>query len=216
MGIRNRFGVALVSVVLMSATASIGHVQAEPWDPGTPYGPDKRPRAGQPTHIADIVPLAVFTPTQTNWQPKYPFPFDKMRNEVTADDVKAGGEICQWFQARYDILDGQIETLSGLLGASNSDYDNPNIQQKADILTANLDQAVDYLAPRAEMLSRNYDFAGDIYFPMFQAVNMYGLWQQMHNVNVGIKSRQPAWVFGPPNRLMGHFGSRIEMSRACK
>lgn len=179
-------------------------IHPDPDDPSVPYRPD-------------ITPLPQVVPTRTNWAPKFPFPFDKMRGEITDADITAEAEMCQWFTAQFDTLATQINTLTYLLaGANRGRYGVDGIDEKADIVTANIFQSADFLSPRAQALTQNTDFAGDVYFPLYQGENFYRLWQQLHNVGIGIQSRQPSWGFGPPRTLMEHYASGIRRSHVCR
>ena len=51
-----------------------------------------------------LVPLPVVTPTASNWTPKFPFPYNQTRGSVTDADITAEREMCQWFNAQYEIL----------------------------------------------------------------------------------------------------------------
>jgi len=139
-----------------------------------------------------------------------------MKNEVTSADLDAMATMCQWFQQRYDTLITQIDTLSYFLGQTRGHYDVDEIQGMADILTTNIDQSVDYLAPRAQALTQGMDFAGDVYFPVYEGENFYRLWQQLYNVSISIKARHSSWHFGPPTRLAEHYGSLINSSHVCR
>src|ERR1700727_1201621 len=48
------------------------------------------------------LPLVTFQPT--NWQPKFPFPYDASRKDVTDADITAEREMCQWFHPQYREL----------------------------------------------------------------------------------------------------------------
>jgi len=46
-------------------------------------------------------PLPVVAPTpSSNWQPKFPSPYDETRKNVTQADINAEREMCQWFNAQ--------------------------------------------------------------------------------------------------------------------
>lgn len=177
-------------------------------DPSGDYGP--APRYDQPQ------PLPIVTPVPTDWQPMYPFPFDQLRRYVTDVDITAEREMCQWFTAQYDALRYQIEGLNDSLIRNNGNYDGPGVQQQADIVNANIDQSVQFLAPRAQALTQSYDNAGDLYYPIYQGESFYGLWQQMSNVSAGIRGRQPTWFTGPSFQRMLHWGSKINRSHVCR
>ena len=187
-----------------------------------------------PTSVAEppsdndlIRPLPVITPTPTNWVPKFPFPYDQTRNRVTDADITAEREMCQWYNAQYDTLIDQIDRLQynriqqngpGVRNGSGTDWDYSfgPIQQQVDIVTANIDQSEDFLAPRAQALTQSQDFAGDNYFPLYMGESFYLLWQHLSNVNAGIKAHQPDWFTGPSVQRVKLWGSRINRSHVCR
>ena len=65
-------------------------------------------------------PLPAVVPTASNWQPKFPFPFDQTRNSVTEADVNAEREMCQWYNAQYDSLMTQIDDFGANLARSTA------------------------------------------------------------------------------------------------
>jgi hypothetical protein len=169
----------------------------------------------------------VITPTPTNWVPKFPFPYDQTRNRVTDADITAEREMCQWYNAQYDTLIDQIDRLQynriqqngpGVRSGSGTDWDYSfgPIQQQVDIVTANIDQSEDFLAPRAQALTQSQDFAGDNSFPLYMGESFYLLWQHLSNVNAGIKAHQPDWFTGPSVQRVKLWGSRINRSHVCR
>nr|WP_234797667.1 MULTISPECIES: hypothetical protein [unclassified Mycobacteroides] len=198
----------LMAVVVASLICS-GEVltAAASADPGGGYDPV--------AHFDQPQRLPVITPVASNWQPQFPFPFDQTRRYVTSVDINAVREMCQWFDAQYDAVKHQIEGLNDSLVRNNGHYDAPGVQEQADIVIANIDQSVDFLAPRAQALTQSYDHAGDMYFPIYQGDSFFGLWQQLSNVGNGIKARQPTWFTGPSYHRVMHWGSKIHRSHAC-
>jgi hypothetical protein len=186
---------ALVIAAVMSTTMG-AHAQADPSDP---------PPA----------PLPIFVPSPSDWQPKFPSPYDATRKNVTDADITAEREMCQWFTAQYVELRRQMDTFGFDLLAANNDWTVPGIQLHADAVVSNVEQSVAYLAPRAEALTQSQDFAGDQYFPIYQGESFYRLWQHLSNTGVGIRARNTAWIYGPSQQRVKHWGSRIERSRAC-
>jgi len=164
---------------------------------------------------APAPPLPVITPSPTNWEPKFPFPFDQMRNQVTEADITAEREMCQWYEAQYDELIHQIDRFNVNLITANGKYEAPGVIERADAVTRNIDQSVAFLAPRAQALTISKDFAGDLYFPLYQGESFYRLWQQLSNVRDGIRGRQPAWFTGPSLQHAMRFGSKIHRSHIC-
>ncbi|MUL82305.1 MULTISPECIES: hypothetical protein [unclassified Mycolicibacterium] len=159
--------------------------------------------------------LLVVTPVANSWQPQFPFPFDQLQQNVTDTDINAEREMCQWFDAQYDVVRHQIEGLNGNVIRHNGAFDGDGVGQQADIVIANLDQSLSYLTPRVQALTQSYDHAGDMYFPIYQGDSFYGLWQQMSNVSNGLKARQPTWFTGPSYQRMLHWGSKIHRSHVC-
>jgi len=167
--------------------------------------------------VDEIAPaLPVIVPTPSSWQPKFPFPFDQTRNRVTDADVNAEREMCQWYEAQYDTLTDQIDNFNAVIVRNNGDYNVADNQRIADAVTANIDQSVNFLAPRAEALTVTQDFAGDMYFPLYQGESFYRLWQQLSNVSAGIKARQPVWFYGPSLQHARRWGSKINRSHVCR
>lgn len=174
-----------------------------------------------------IRPLPVITPKPTDWVPKFPFPYDQTRKLVTDADINAEREMCQWYNAQYEILSEQIDRLQfnrlqqngpgvRIGNATDWDYSFGPIQQEADIVTANIDQSEDFLAPRAQALTQSQDSSGDNYFPLYQGESFYLLWQHLSNVSKGIKAHQADWFTGPSVQRVKLWGSRINRSHVCR
>ncbi len=173
-----------------------------------------------------IRPLPVVVVHPTNWVPKFPFPFDKTRNQVTDADINAERELCQWYTAQYEILRDQIDRLQfnriqqngpGVRIGSGADWDYSfgPIQQQVDIVTGNIDRSMEFITPRVQAFTIDHDYVGDIYLPLFEAQNFYSLWQSLGNVNDGIKAHQPDWFTGPSVQLVKRAGSQINRSHVC-
>lgn len=174
-----------------------------------------------------IQPLPPVVLTTTNWQPKFPFPYNQTRNRLTEADFTAAREMCQWYKAQYQTLIDQIDRLQynriqqngpGVRIGSGTDWDYSfdGLQQQVDIVTANIDQAVAFLTPRARALTQAQDFAGNNYFPLYEGESFYLLWQHLSNVNDGIKSHQPDWFTGPSVLRVKRWGSSIHRSGVCE
>jgi hypothetical protein len=147
--------------------------------------------------------------------PKFPFPYDATEKNVTPADITAIREMCQWFNSQYHELVTQIDRFGYNLLAANNDWTVGQIQAQADAVAANIDQSEDFLAPRTQALTQSQDFAGDVYFPIYQGEAFYRLWQYLSNVGVGIKARNTAWVNGPSVERVKHWGSKIHRSHVC-
>ena len=215
-GHRIRLGVVAVAATLAAAAivgAPLSHA-----DP--PDFNDPQPAINDPQSDAELMrPMPIITPTPSNWQPKYPFPWSETKGQVTEADITAEREMCQWFNAQYETLNRQIDRLQfNRIGPNggDGDYAATGVEHQADVVTTNIRQALDFLAPRAEALTQQQDFAGDWYFPIYKGDAFYRLWQQLSNVNDGIEAHQPDWFTGPSYQHARHWGSEIEHSHVCK
>jgi hypothetical protein len=190
-----RFGFCLVLAMSMSL-AQGGLAGAAPDDPPDPL-------------------LPVVVPTGSNWTPKFPFPYDASRKDVTDTDVNAEREMCQWFKPEYRELVRQIDRFGYNLIEANNDWTRGQIQAQADAVAANIDQSEAYLAPRAQALTQTTDYANDSHFAIFEGEAFYRLWQHLSNVGVGIRARNTAYVNGPSVERVKHWGSQIHRSHVC-
>nr|WP_236735368.1 hypothetical protein [Mycolicibacterium peregrinum] len=159
-------------------------------------------------------PLPDVVLTAGDWQPQFPFPFDKLRSHITEADINAEREMCQWFP-QYHQLKDQIEDLNNLVIRNNGRFDAPGVSAYADAVTVNIDKSVAFLTPRVQALTKDQDHAGDISFPLYQGESFYRLWEQLSNVSNGIKARQPTWFVGPSFQHAQRFGSKINRSHVC-
>lgn len=183
--------------------------------------------SADPPSDSDLIrPLPVVTPTPSNWVPKFPYPYDQTKGSVTDADITAEREMCQWYNSQYETLRRQIDRLQfnrvtpngpGVISGAGSDFDYSigNLQEQVNIVTANIDQSVDFLGPRAQALTQSQDFAGDVYFPLYEGKSFYLLWQHLSNVNAGIKAHQPDWFTGPSVQRVKRWGTRISRSHVC-
>lgn len=174
------------------------------------------PAAAEPNAAEIAPPLPVLVPTPSNFTPLYPFPFDQTRASVTAADINAERELCQWYNAQYETLITQIDRFSSDLASDNGDYGAGDNQQTADAVVANIDQSEAFLTPRVQALTQSLDFAGDQYFPLYQGKSFYLLWQLLSNVSAGIHGQQPAWFVGPSFQRAMRWGTEINRSHVCR
>ena len=119
-------------------------------------------------------PLPLFTPTPTDRGPNFAFPHNLHQNQVTDADITAEREMCEWFNAQFDVLMDQINTFNGNLAANHDDYSAS--EQQADAVTANIDQSERFLDPRARTFTLQSNcrvFIADDdceqYYPLFEA-----------------------------------------------
>jgi hypothetical protein len=189
---------AVWCVALVASTLPVlgGRAYADPADPPDP-------------------PLPAASVHSTGWQPKFPFPYDANRKDVTDADITAEREMCQWFNPQFRELQRQIDRLGFNLLDANNDWTVGQIQAQADAVAANIDQSEAFLAPRAQALTQTQDPSGDSHFAIYEGEAFYRLWQHLSNVGVGIKARNTAWVNGPSVERVKHWGSQIHHTGVC-
>jgi hypothetical protein len=185
-----------LTIVTVACVAMGGRASADPSDPPPPLLPE-------------------FIPTASDFAPQFPYPYDQTRKNVTDVDINAEREMCQWFNAQYHDLRNQMDKVGFNLLQANNDWTVGAIQAQSDNVAANVEQAVAFLTPRTQALTISRDFAGDMYFPLYQGEPFYRLWQELSNVGVGIRARNTAWVYGPPQQRVKRWASQIERSRVC-
>lgn len=200
-----RRGALLVTVAAVVVSGALGSVVSAAAEPPNPVGEEPPPP-----------PLPVIVPTASNWEPKFPPPYDQSRRHVTEADITAEREMCQWFTAQYDELRLQIERFNIKLLSRNGDWAADDVLEHSRAVTANIDQSVAYLDPRARALTQTRTFAGDNYFPLYQGESFYLMWQHLSNVAGGIRGRQPGWFTGPSVQRFKYWGSRINRSHVCR
>lgn len=217
-----RCGVAAMCIVGLTAVLSPLGVTAHA-DPSDDVDYPVEPLHPSPVSIRE---LPVVTPRQSNWAPKFPFPYDTLKQNVTEADITAERDMCQWFNTQWDELIRQIDSFQlarinpdgpGVAMGSGSDWDYSvgDLQRDADIVTGNIDRSVEFLGPRASGLTQIQNPVGDKYFAIFQGEAFYGLWQQLSNISNGIKAHQPDWFTGPSVLRAKRFGSTIHRSHVC-
>lgn len=183
------------------------------------YPPDD-PSPPNPPSDGDLIrPLPMFTPTASDWVPKFPFPYDQTRGAVTDADISAMREMCQWYNTQYPTLKAQVDRVQfNRIGPDGKDFDysREGIQEQVTIVTGNLDASLAFLGPRVNSLTQARNPFGDIYFPIYEGEQFFKLWEQLSNVNNGIKAHQPAWFTGPSVQKAKRHGSDIHRSNVCE
>lgn len=216
---------SLVLVFEPAAGADPDVTAPSPTETIPPRPTDARP--APPSNDELIRPLPPVDVVPTQWTPKFPFPYDQTRDQVTDADINAQREMCLWFNTQYNVLIDQIDRVQfnriqqygpGIRVGSGTDWDYSvdGIQPQVDIVTANIDQSVSFLSPRVQALTQRQSSSGDSYFPLFQGKNFYLLWQHLFNTSNGIKAHQPDWFTGPSVQGVKRAGSNINRSHVCR
>jgi hypothetical protein len=123
------------TLVAFTLPSPAGRAKADPGDPPDPL-------------------LPVVTVTSTSWTPKFPFPYNANRKDVTDADITAEREMCQWFNPQYRELVRQIDRFGFNLLDADNDWTVGQIQAQADAVAANIDRSEAFLAPRTQALTQ--------------------------------------------------------------
>ena len=101
-------------------------------------------------HADDLspAPLPVFAPHPSDWQPNSTvFPYNLWQSRVTPEQLTAEREACQWFNAQYGPLMGQVFGFQHYLAGRGDDWSAPGVQGAGNTVKANLDQSAAFLDP---------------------------------------------------------------------
>lgn len=165
---------------------------------------------------ADYQALPVFVPHPSDWQPNYSvFPYDIWQNRVVPEQIVAERESCQWFNAQYDQLMGQVFGFQHFLGDQHDVWSAPGVQAAADVVTANLDRSAAFLDPRVHTLYIvNYPDLSH-YSPLYNGDSFYQLWFQLTEISRMTKQRMVSGVINAPIATGNVYGNTIRDSGVC-
>jgi hypothetical protein len=160
--------------------------------------------------------LPVFVPHPSDWQPNYiVFPYNLWQIRVTPEQVAAMRDSCQWFNAQYDTLMGQVFGFQTFLADRHDVWAAPGVQPAADVIGANLDQSAGFLDPRAHTLFIvNYPDRSE-YSPVYNGDSMYHLWYQFTQISDKMKRRLPAGQINANIATANVYGTTIRDSGVC-
>lgn len=160
--------------------------------------------------------LPVFTPYPSDWQPDYtPFPYNLWQIRVTPQQITAQRESCQWINAQYGELMGQVYGFQHFLAGQGDDWSRPGVTEAGDVVAANLDQSAAFLDPRAHTLFIvNYPDQSE-YSPLFHGDSIYRLWFQFTQISDKIKQRIPSGQINANIATANVYGTVIRDSGVC-
>ncbi|WP_415880999.1 hypothetical protein [Mycobacterium intracellulare] len=160
-------------------------------------------------------PLPVFEPHSSDWQPNYSaFPYNVWQSHVTAEQVNAERESCQWFDAQYEQLMGQVLAFQHVLGDHHDVWSAPGIQPAGDMVVANVDRSAAFLDARVHTLYVvNYD--KNLYSPLYQGDSLYHLWYQLTQISDKLRQRDVSGVINANIATANVYGSTIRDSMVC-
>lgn len=171
-----------------------------------------------PAHADDaaVPALPGFVPHPSNWAPDYTvYPFNLWQFRVTPEQITAERDACQWFNAQYDTLRGQIYGLQRALGNRSDDWTAPGIGPLAASTKAHIDQSAAFLEPRARALYIvNYPDRSE-YSPLFHGDSFHFLWFQLTQISDKIARQLPSGQINANIATMNTYGSAIGGSGVC-
>ncbi|BBY55667.1 hypothetical protein [Mycolicibacillus koreensis] len=162
-------------------------------------------------------PLPVFTPGPTAWKPNFDiWPYSTFTYQVTPQMIAGMSDSCQWFNAQFDPLMGQINDFHGNLNSKASDYSAGGVAAQADAVTANIDQSTAFLGPRLQPLTirNNPDNFGP-YSPIYGGEYITKAMFQLTQISDKIKKREPAGVVHANIVHATGWGDALKGSGAC-
>lgn len=159
--------------------------------------------------------LPGFTPVPTDWSPHMDFwPYNTFTYQVTPEMISGMSDSCQWFDARFDPLMGQINDFNRNLAAHRDSY--AAVQSQADTVVAGIDASTGFLAPRLQPLTiRNTPDNYGPYSPLYGGEQLTGMLFQLSRIADSIRGRQPAGFTRPHIDSAAGWGNALRNSGAC-
>ena len=170
----------------------------------------------QPDDDAAAPSMPVFTPHPSDWSPDYSvFPYNLWQNRVTAEQVTAQRDSCQWFNAQYDTLMNQVFGFQHFLGDRHDDWSTPGVREAGNLVAANIAQSAAFLESRAHTLFIvNYPDQSE-YSPLFHGDSIYRLWFQLTQIDDKITRRLPSGQINANTATANVYGRAIRDSGVC-
>lgn len=162
-------------------------------------------------------PLPVFTPGPTDWAPNFDlWPYNTFTYQVTPEMVSGMSDSCQWFNARFDPLMGQINDFNRNLGDHHDVYAG-GVQQQANTVVANIDQSTGFLLPRLKPLTiRNTPDNFGPYSPLYGGEQVTNVAFQLSRIADSIKKQDPSGVTHAYIVAATGWGNALRESAACR
>lgn len=162
-------------------------------------------------------PLPVFTPGPTDWSPNFDiWPYSTFTYQVTPEMISGMSDACQWFNAQFDPLMGQINDFNRVLGDNRDDYSAGGIQQQANAVVANIEQSTAFLAPRVQPLTiTNTPNNFGPYSPIYGGESITGVTFQLTRISESIRQQDLAGVTHANIVAAARWGNALRDSGAC-
>lgn len=189
-----RRGIAVVGAAIVAGAVAVGTADADD----------------------QLSPLPVFQPHPSDWQPDYTvYPYNLWQIRVTPEQVTAEREACQWFDAQYGQLMGQVFGFQHFLGDQHDVWTAPGVQGAANLVKANLDQSAAFLDPRVHTLYiKNYPDLS-LYSPLYNGDSFYHLWYQFTQISDKINQKMVSGVVNANIATANVYGNTIRDSGVC-
>lgn len=162
-------------------------------------------------------PLPVFTPGPTDWSPNFEiWPYSTFTYQVTPEMISGMSDSCQWFNAQFDSLMGQINDFNRNLGDKHDDYSAAGVQAQANAVVANIDRSTVFLAPRVKpLIITNTPNNFGPYSPIYGGEPITGVTFQLTRIGESIRRRDPAGVTHANIVAATGWGNALRDSGAC-
>ncbi len=192
-----RMGSALAcaAAIAVSGLLTSGHAAAEP----------------------DPPPLPVFVPGPTDWSPNTDiWEYHTFQYQLTPEIISGMSDSCQWFNAQFDQLMGQINGFNDNLANRHDDYSAPGVQGQANAVLANIEQSTAFLAPRVQPLTiTNTPNNFGPYSPIYGGDQITSVTYQLNRIGVGIREQKPAGVIHANIVAAATWGNLLRDLGAC-
>ncbi len=162
-------------------------------------------------------PLPVFTPGPTDWSPNFEiWPYNTFTYQVTPEMISGMSDSCQWFNAQFDPLMGQINDFNRNLGDKHDDYSAGGVQRQANAVVANIDQSTAFLAPRVKPLTiTNTPNNFGPYSPIYGGEPITSVTFQLTRIGESMRKQDPAGVTRANIVAATGWGNALRDSGAC-
>ncbi|MBW0018379.1 MAG: hypothetical protein JO236_12660 [Mycobacterium sp.] len=123
-------------------------------------------------------------------------PYNLWQVRVTPEQITAERDACQWFNAQYGTLMGQVFGFQHYLADHQDLWTVPGVQAAGGTVKANLDQSAAFLNSRVHTLYvTNYPDQSQ-YSPLYNGDSFYHLWFQFTQISDKI-NQKPACATAP-------------------
>ena len=152
--------------------------------------------SGPATAEPDPPPLPVFTPGPTDWAPNTDiWEYHTFTYQWTPEMISGMSDSCQWFNAQFDPLMGQINNFNNNLADQHDDYSAGGVQRQANGVVANIDQSTAFLGPRVQPLTITNTLNNfGPYSPLYGGEQITTVTYQLTRIAEGIREQKPAGV----------------------